>query len=83
MWRRPTIPRRSCEVTARDVGWADNTTPLLSASINYKDGTTVDCKAFRAWVWGSETEPEDFDLECPEVVDLTGISYISVTSDGG
>lgn len=68
-------------VQARDVGWDDNRTPMLQATVTQGDDSTVTCETHRSWLWSSQTEYMDLQMRCEGKIDLTDVKVVSVTSD--
>ncbi|ASR55952.1 hypothetical protein [Cellulomonas sp. PSBB021] len=68
------------EILARDVGWANNQTPMLTATVRYDEfDTETTCETPRTWMWSSRSEPMDLTFECPSILLLDSITSITVT----
>lgn len=68
------------EIPARDIGWVNNRTPFLTATVRYDEfDMETTCETPRTWIWSSRSEPMDLTFECPSILLLDYITSITVT----
>lgn len=68
-------------VRARDVGWQDNRTPYLTATVTSSTAEEVSCTMARVWVWSSQTEFMALNMKCDQRLDLASVESVEITSD--